>query len=317
MPNESFKKDLEKNLPHPLYFLWGKENFLLEEAQLSATLKVIPRQHMDFNYDVFEPSAVPQDILNAACSFPFMVPRRLVILKDFHDFSGMRTKVLIPYFKKPSETTCMIIFSRKEPKKNIDAVWRIYNMDIKESNIRSWVKQTAADKGIKLTGSAVDYLIESLGPDAGLLSAEIEKLTFSGLKDIDEKDIISSTGMMREYTPFNLIDAITAGEKKKAFRILKSLKEKKSSDATAVLGPLNWHYSQFYTLWENKGERPQKMNDYKYRILKQHIPFFTLEKFRNIFKNLHEADILIKSSGRPDLALEILLIKLLQIGTKN
>ncbi len=317
MPNERLNKEVQKNLPHPLYCFWAKESLLLEEALTKAVQAVIPLNRMDFNYDVFEPSSSAQSIMDAAYSLPFMVPRRLVILKDFHDFSGGNIKLLIPYFKKPVETTCMIVLSHKEPKSSIEAVWRVYSLDIRESEVRAWARQRAAAKGIKISAGAVDYLLEALGPDLGLLSSEIEKLACSGRKEIDEKDVISSTGMMRDYTPFNLIDAIIAGNNTKAFRILRSLNEKKSSDAVAVLGPLNWHYRQFYTLWENKGKRPQKMKDFTYRTLSRYLPFFTLEKFQKIFQHLHEADIMIKSSGRPDYALEVLLIKLLQFGTKN
>jgi DNA polymerase-3 subunit delta len=302
-------------MPNPLYLLWSKESFFLEEPLASIQDAVLAPEQRDFNYDVFDSSSVPQDILDTSSSFPLLAQRRLVILKEFHLFKSSHLKVLTPYLQNPGETTCMVILSQKEPKSKIKAVWRIYNLNLHERDIPQWIKQRVSGKGLSISDGAVNLLIESLGTDIGLLAGEIEKLSLSGLKTIDEQDIIATTGMMREFTAFNLIDAIAAGEKSRAFRILKTLTEKRSSDAAAVLGPLNWHYKQFYTLWENKGKRPPRMKTSTLRALTRYLPSFTEEHFRDIFQCLHETDVRIKTSGRPELALEVLLIKLFQVGT--
>jgi DNA polymerase-3 subunit delta len=317
MLNRQLSREIDRKLPHPLYFFWGKETFLLEEVLKTATGAVMSPLHKDFNYDMFYPSANSQDILNASYSLPFMAPRRLVILKDFHQFSSSTVKALIPYFKKPCDTTCMFIISLKEPKAKIESVWRTYPIRIRESEIPAWIMKRASERGAKLTHDAVECLIEFLGTDTGLLAAEVDKLALSDTGTIDKDDIISSSGMFRDYTPFNLIDAITAGTRTKAFRILRSLIENKSSDAASILAPLNWHYRQFFSLWENKGKRPSKMRTSTFQTLLRYLPNFTLEDFGEIFDTLHEADLRIKTSGRPEMALEILLIKLLRIGTKN
>ncbi len=120
MLNEKFHKELKKGLPNSLYFLWSKESFFLDEALVKATEVVITPYQKDFNYDVFYPSTSPQKILDVVSTLPFSAPRRLVILKDFHRFSTPHLKALTPYFKKPCETTCMLILSQKEPKLNFD-----------------------------------------------------------------------------------------------------------------------------------------------------------------------------------------------------
>jgi len=317
MQNEKFRKELKAGLLRPLYFLWSKESFFLDEALSNTIEAVITPQQKDFNYDMFYPSASPLEILDAATTLPFSAPRRLVILRDFHQFSASDIKSLTPYFNKPCETTCMVLLSQKEPKADLKAFCSTHNLNIRENDIPAWLKQKAADKGIKMSESAVDYLIEYAGNDAGLLSMEIEKLAGAGINKVTDKDVALYTGTTRDYNSFNLIDALTAGQKTKAFRILKSLLETRPYDAARILGPLNWHYRQFYLLWENEGRRPLKMKNSTYRALLKYIPSFTQENFNTIFQNLHEADIGIKTSGRPELVLEILLVKLLQTGTGN
>jgi len=327
MLNEKFIRELKKGLPSPFYFLWSKESLFLEEALTEAIEVVVGPHQKDFNYDVFYPSTSPQEILNILFTVPFLAPRRLVILKDFHEFPASYVETLAPYFKRPCDTTCMLILSLKEPRLSIDVTPNTYSFRIRENDIPAWLKQKAAKKGIKMTEGAVEYLIESVGPDIGLLSMEVEKLALSGLVTIDDRDITSHTGGMREYIPFDLVDALVEGQKTKAFRILNAILEGGSADAPAVLGALNWHYRQFYVLWKNKGVKPLKMKPYTFKRLLKYLPSFsessradTQESFCRIFQNIYEADLRIKTSARPELALEILLIKLLQsrrLGTEN
>ncbi len=315
MLNKTLEREIEKCLPKPIYFIWSEEALFLEEVLAKAVTLLIASNLKDFNYDVFYPGADPHEVLDTATTLPLMAPRRLVVLKDFHQFPEAHIKAMIPYFKKPCESTCMLILSQKEPKAVIDLP--IFPIKIKEYDIPQWVRQKAHEKGVRMTDSAVEHLIESVGTDIGLLHMEIEKLALSGLQSIDDKDIASLTGVMRDYTAFNLIDSIITGNKAKAFRILKILFQGRSSDVTSILGALNWHYRQFYALWKGRGKRPPKMRDTTYKTLLKYLPSYTEVDFYYTFQNLHEADVGIKTSGRPELTLEMLLIKLLEPKARN
>lgn len=315
MLNKALHKEFKDGMPNPLYYFWSEDAFFLEETLSKAVDAVIATNPIDFNYDLFYSSAASQEILDAASTLPFMAQRRLIVLKDFHLFPDSVIKELMPYFQKPQDTTCMIIFSQKAPKKTLDVKWRLYDLNIKERDIPLWLKQWAVSKGVNMTDDAIDTLLEFMGYDIGLLVMEIDKLTHSGQKTITSKEVISSVTMMRRYTSFELIDAIVAGKKAKTFRILKSILTGSSADAaTIVLGTLNWHYRQFYTLWLNKGKRPLKMKEVTYRTLMKYLPLYNENNFYHIFRSLHEADLRMKTSGRYELILEVLLINLLQKG---
>jgi DNA polymerase III delta subunit len=317
MLNEKLNSEIKKGLPEPIYYIWGKDNFFLEETLSRLADAFWGSSRNDFNYDVFYASSNPQDILNAVYTVPFLTPRRLVILKNFHEFPKAHVKAVAEYIKKPSDSTCLVILSRSEPEKKFDISQHVYPLVIRESDIPLWLKQTAARKGFEISETAIECLIESVGSDIGMLASEINKFEFAGLKKIDDKEVLASTGVTRGYLPFDLVDALIAGQKARAFRILKSLVEHRISDAPAVLGSLNWHYRQFYSLWENKGKRPLKMRTSTYKALVKHLPSFTQKDFSDIFQTLHEADIGMKTTGRPEPILEISLIKLLRIGAKS
>jgi DNA polymerase-3 subunit delta len=317
MLNKTLQKEFESGLSSPLYYLWSEESCFLEEALSGIVKTVIASGPMDFNYDVFDPSSKPQEIVDAALTLPVMAERRLVVLKDFHELPASSVQVLTPYLNGPSGTTCFVVLSRKAPKASLKFSWKVYSLNIKEWDIPAWLRNFAAGKGIKLSADAVELLIEFVGYDIGLLISEVDKLALSGGGTVTGKDIISSASTMRKYTSFDLVDTLIAGQKTRAFRILKTMLSGNAFDAPVILGTLNWHFKQFYSLWRNNGQRPAKMREKTYRTLVKYLPSFEEDDFLRIFRSLHEADLGIKTSGRPGLVLEVLLIRLLQKGAWN
>jgi DNA polymerase-3 subunit delta len=317
MLNKTLQKEFESGLPSPLYYLWSEESCFLEEALSGFVKTVMTSGPTDFNYDVFDSSSRPQEIVDAALTLPVMAKRRLVVLKDFHELPASAVQALTPYLNGPSIDTCMVVLSRKAPKAALKFNWKVYSLNIKEWDIPAWLRSYAAGKGIRVSADAVELLIEFVGHDIGLLISEIEKLALSGSGAVTGKDIMSSTSSLRKYTSFDLVDTLIAGQKTRAFRILKIMLSGNAFDAPVILGTLNWHFKQFYTLWRNNGQRPAKMREKTYRTLVKHLPSFREDDFLRIFRNLHEADLGIKTSGRPGLVLEVLLIRLLQKGAWN
>jgi len=313
MSNKFLQKELGRGLPDPLYCFWSEESFFLEEALSRAVKTVIAGSPEEFNLDIFYPSSPPQEVLDALTTLPLMAQRRLVVIKDYHQFSKPALNVLTPYFAKPYETACMLILSQKKPKFSSDFKWKIYPLSIRETELPAWLKMVSKEKGVQMTDDAIESLIEIAGHDIGSLLMEVEKLKLMGGK-IGSQEVASSTSNMREYTAFHLTDAITAGQNTRAFRILKAILSGNASQPPIILGALNWHYKQFYLLWRNKGKKPLKMRDNTYTALRKHLPSLNEENFCYIFQCLHEADLGIKSSGRPEVAMEALLIKLLQQG---
>ncbi len=312
MLNKTLLAEVKKGLPAPLYYVWSEESCFLEEA-LSEFVNVVISSHpADFNYDTFDSVTPVHEIINSALTLPFMAPRRLVVIKDFQEFKAPAVKTLKKYLDVPSDTTCMLVLSRKAARATMKVKWKSIALNIKEWEIPAWLRQAAAAKGLKLSNEAVDYLIEFIGYEVGMLLMELEKLALTGKAIISGEDIASSTGMMRKYTTFDLVDSIIAGQKARAFRILKTMFGGSSMEAPVILGTLNWHYKQFYSLWLNKGKRPARMREKTFRGLSRHLSSYKEDSFFNIFKNLHEADVGIKTSGRPELVMEMLLIKLLQ-----
>jgi DNA polymerase III delta subunit len=319
MLNKTLEKEFKDGLKAPIYFFWGEDNYLLEDVHLRSIDKVLSDSPVDFNYDLFYPSASSQQIIDAVSTLPFMAGRRLVVLKDFHEFPEATIKEIMPYLQMPSESTCMVVLSRKAPKKGLDIRWRVYHLSIREKDMPVWVKELSSRKGVRLTNDVINILLEFTGYDTGLLSMEIEKLANSGKKIIKEADVIASITMMRHFTSFELINCIIEGQKTRALRILRSIfrEGNATESATLLLGALNWHFREFYNLWLDKGRRPARMKEKTYKALMKYLPLYNEERFYDIFRALHEADIRIKTGGRAEIVIEALLINLLLATTEQ
>ncbi len=317
MLNKALLTEIKKGLPCSLYYIWSEEGCFLEEVLSAFIDAVIGSGPLDFNYDLFDSTSDAASIIDAAITLPFMSPRRLVVLKEFHQFAAPAVKKLMTYFKEPSDATCMLVLSQKQPKKSIEGTGKVYSLILAEKDVPAWLRSIASAKGIGLSDEAVECLIELIGYDAGLLMMEVERLSLTGKQSVSREDIAASTGLMRDYTSFDLVDSLISGARERAFRILKTMFSAHSYEAPVILGTLNWHYKQFYSLWEGRGRRPARMRQKTYRALVKYLPSFREEDFYKIFQSLHEADLGIKTSGRPKIVIETLLIRLLQKGAWN
>ena len=138
-----------------------------------------------------------------------------------------------------------------------------------------------------LTDSAIDHLLGVIGPDAGLISSELEKLVSVGKSPVDRDDIAAVVSGSVDYSVFDLVDAIRKRDAERAFRIARVLQE--TADSYGLLGAINWHYSQMSSRERGKAAY-----------------------YDRVFALLHEADVRIKTSGGV-FPMEHLLIRLLRI----
>ncbi|MBX7156044.1 MAG: DNA polymerase III subunit delta [Candidatus Kapaibacterium sp.] len=101
----------------PILFLFGEEEFLVEEAYQQVLDAIIKSGISDFNVDITDGEDVtPERLVQLAGSFPMMGDKRLVVVKRFEKVvSGRRTKnmekssPLASYISNPSPSTIVIL----------------------------------------------------------------------------------------------------------------------------------------------------------------------------------------------------------------
>jgi len=298
MSFQAFLNEIEKGLPHPIYLLYASDPFLNREA-IRATKKFIPDEEKDFNLNIFDSSrgageSVPFDqILSAANTAPFFGKRRfIIILGNLQGLFKKDIKKLDSYISNPAPHTVLLIFHEGALTKDMRErfkVFKTFPLDIREAEITSWIIQRARLKGLDISTDVADYLLGLLGPDLGLLAAEIEKIHLLGKQRVCVDDISEIIGGEGFYTPFDLMEALEKKNNEKVFRIYKALRE--TTEDYSLIGILNWLYGR-----KLRSKGSQKGNEY----------------FLKVFEILNSADLDIKSSGR-DFPMEYLLFRLLRL----
>lgn len=204
------------------YFLDKLSDFL-EEHWLDPTSK-------DFNQTVlYGKETQAEQILSAAKLFPFMSPRRLVLVKEAQQMPDKEWDKLLPYFQNPLDSTLLVMVCRgknldrrKKSFKALEQKGRIVQSDpIKDHQLAGWVDQMIQAKGFRISPPSKALLLDYIGNQLSLMDAEIEKLALN-LKpgeQIELEHIEKYVGISREYNVFELQDAIGQEDAAKAYRL--------------------------------------------------------------------------------------------------
>jgi DNA polymerase-3 subunit delta len=288
---------IEKGLPSPVYLLYASDLFLHREA-LVLIRRLVPEEERDFNFHIFDLALLKEEnlsferVLEVVHTVSFFGSRRVTVLtgnlqkmskKDFHK--------LDEYISNPAPESVFVMLHEGTVKKEMRERFKrshAISLDMREGEIPSWIKQRAAMNGIVISHEAVDYLIGIIGPDLGLLAAEIEKIALLGQKRIDVHDISDIIEGGRLYSTFDLVDALKERNVEKVFKIYETLRD--VADDYGLIGALNWHYGRSMLSGSRKN----------------------VEYLSRVFNLLHSADKDIKSSGRT-FPMEYLLVKLLRL----
>jgi DNA polymerase-3 subunit delta len=303
MSIKNFSQEIEKGLISPAYLLYAGNPYLLEEAT-SAIRAIVPEAEIDFNLNIFDMESpditpTPEHITGILNTISFFGKRRYVIVKNFQKLPGKDLKKIQAYIANPSpDATLIMLYNgaiKKELRENMKGA-KIICLDIREQDLPFWIKEKAKQKGLIIKDKAVEYLIGIVGSDIGLLSSELEKLSLLGSGAVDINSIREIVEGSRDYSVFDLTQALREKNAEKVFRIYRVLTE--TLEPYNLLGAINWQYSRMLQSSESPGGRKDRDSHSAY--------------YRRVFELLNDADIQIKSSGGT-YPMEYLLVRLLQL----
>jgi DNA polymerase III delta subunit len=296
MSYRKFLDEIEKKLPSPAYLLPASDPFLHTEAE-SLIKELVPAGEREFNFHVFDLMSADtiafEQILDVLNTMPFFSGRKYVVVENFQKLLKKELKKLGRYLEKPSESSVLVLLNSGAVKKEVrEGIGNLKSipLDISGREITSWLREKAGQKGVRLTDSAADYLLGTIGPDLGLLSSELDKFALIGKPTADREDIAEITEGKRTYSAFALVDAIRARDAESAFKIYRVLRD--TEEPYGLIGALNWQYAKNFT-----GSNAPEDKKYYYKV----------------FSELNRADLDIKSSGGP-YPMEFLLVKLLRLS---
>ncbi|WP_138429951.1 DNA polymerase III subunit delta [Fodinibius saliphilus] len=307
----------------PVYFLYGEEEFFLDKLQ-EAVEKLIPEDQKDFNFDLlYGRDVTPEKVLSIIRSYPMMSEQRVVILRDFKELSGYGANAegyqgeindLIPYLEQPNPTTLFVCIDTKKPsgrskfgkalKKSKNVGFHEFE-EVPDYRLPDWIIAWARDHhNKKIEPPAAQMLAQYVGNSLQLLSTEIDKVcTFVDTsKTINESQIKKIIGLYREYSVFELKDAIIQRNLEQSLFIAEQMLQHSKANTGEIIRSVGFFYNVFSNIWKirrlagqgNSKKQVQQTlginNNWYFNKLWKDASAFKLAEMPRIFEALLDAD---------------------------
>lgn len=261
---------------------------------------------------------------------PFMAENRLIIIEDsgFFDSAGEK-KELTEVLNNLPETTYIIFSERKINKKTafFKAFSKRKEAQSLECNKKSdkelveWINAYVGRAGKKITRSAANLLIERIGSDMMLLSQELDKLIgyIGKTEGIRECDVEAIAGGVVVSKVFEMVDAVSRGEKERALSLYRDLLYNRENPM-GILTLLGRQYDRVLHLKRLDGsgmsaaELAEKIGAPAWKIgfFRQVASRYNLKNLEKLLVYRVELEETIKTTGlNPQLASELFLIQAL------
>lgn len=334
-------EELKSEDRKPIYVFCGEEKFFLDKLQ-EATESLIPAEHRDFNFDLlYGRDTTPEQVVDIVRSYPMMAEQRLVIVRDFLSLnitsynqtgSGGGLDSLLPYLENPNPTTLLVLIDPKKPsgatklgrtiKKSDHA--RLFEFEeVPDYRLPDWIIEwISSHYSRKINPPAAQMLAQFVGSNLQLLSTEIDKVcTFVDSSEIIKKSHIKKViGLYREYSVFELKDALIDRDLEQSLFIAEQMLQQSKADTGEIIRSVGFFYNMFSNIWQIRrlaaqgSSKKQVQNElginnrWYFNNLWKDASTFKLHEMPRLFEALLDADRAAKGFTKMDSATIFLLM---------
>ena len=335
MDRKDFDKALELGSLPPVLLFEGEEEELKQNALARLRRALLPEGMEQMNETVLEDAGTDQ-LIAAVETIPFLADRRLVVVRDHPALSGRgeADEKLVSYLPSVPSTTLLLFFCTGKPdgrKKLYNAVKKLGGVvtfsPLRGAELTRYVTDAFRQAGKECDVRTAEYLIFTVGSDAGLLQSEIAKISaYAGDRpSVTGSDVTALATPSEECTVFQMVDAVVTGQKSRAFTLLGN-QLRAGTDRMNILALLLRQYRLLQHIKIMQYEK--KPADYIRSVLG--VPSFAADQYfrqasaytggqvRRAASLCFETEYAVKS-GRmlPESALEAVMIKLLTLRQKD
>ena len=261
----------------------GEEEFYIDNITNLFIEDVLTDEEKQFNLNILYGKETSVDQIISICKkYPLMSKYQIVLVKEAQDLS--RTfDGLIDYFKKPLESTILIInykhksidkrkSSFKELKKNAKV---FESKKLYDNQVQNWISDTVNSAGFSIDRKSVSLINEHLGNSLSKISNEIDKLLEIKKKEkiIELDDIEKYIGISKEFNNFELRKALGEKNYNKAFQIAQYFSENPNANPIVVTISIIFDFFNKLLIFHSNSE----LNDTKIAFLLGINPFFIKE----------------------------------------
>lgn len=221
----SVEKSLETQVFSPLYFFFGEEPYLINQAVNYLKVCALHGGAADFNFNSYYAADVEvSQVRDEVETLPMMAPRRVILLKEVQDLADKEWAELEPILETPVESSVFILVGGKIDKRK-KFFKHLYEQSIHvefkkpfENQIPGWIRHISKGHDLSISDEAIQLLHRLVGNQLTEIEAEIVKLKdFLGERtDIELEDVAQCVSKKREENVFDLTEKIAEGDRVQA-----------------------------------------------------------------------------------------------------
>jgi DNA polymerase-3 subunit delta len=213
-------RDRQKLEVKPVYVIHGDDQYLRRESTAGLVRAVLGDRADDMGVRRFEGSAATlADVLDELQTLPFFSKRRVVLVDDADPLVTRYRRELEDHLGAPGGTGVLVLLVKSWPSNTKlaklveDVGLAIDCKSPAERELIPWLLQFASRLHSQLDQDAAKLLLEMVGPEAGLLAAEVEKLSVyvGRTGQIRRADVTRIVEAGRIETVWKVLDAATTG----------------------------------------------------------------------------------------------------------
>lgn len=248
-------KEIDSGKFKPVYLLMGEEPYYNDIIIEHLIDKALQPHERDFNQMiVYGSDTNAAEIASMARRYPVFAPRQLIIVKEAQSLTKLEPLEI--YLQAPApETVLVLVYTGKSVDKRsgfykkAKATAEIFeSVPVPEWKVAQWIISYAGRKGITVLPDAAALMAEHTGNSLRKIALEIDKLLKvipEGCIQITVKEIEENIGISREFSAFELCNALSFKNGDNAFKIAHHFGENpRKYPLLLTLGALFFYFSK-------------------------------------------------------------------------
>jgi len=244
----------------PVYLVRGDDPSLVGQAARALIEELVGEGDAALTVEEFGGPAVDEvdvgAVVDACTTPPFLVDRRVVVVRDAGRLAAADAGRLVGYLEDPLATTVLVLVAGggtvpQALARRVGALGSVVETAVGTGKARSqWLADHLRGAPVKLDGPATALLAEHLGGDMGRLEGLLATLAaaYGAGATVRSGELAPFLGEAGSVAPWDLTDAIDGGDTPRALEVLHRMLGAAEFHPLAVMTVLHRHYRQVLRL---------------------------------------------------------------------
>ena len=225
----------------PVYYLYGDDDFLKEDALKQLLAAAVDPATRDFNLDVRRGADLDGEALGVLLgTMPMMAERRVVVVRDVGALKKEARGVLDRYLERPASDTVLVLVAPAGSKLDRALADRATALEyplLTGDRVPRWIMHHASTElGATITPAAAELLQSAVGAELPQLAAELDKLaSYTNGGEIDEAAVGAVVGVRRGETMGDLLDRVAMRDAAGAIALVDHVLSQPKTNAVQVV----------------------------------------------------------------------------------